>query len=93
MKVQLSKAKALTTIQNFNGTLFRAEFVKKDGSIRKMTCRTGVKKGVKGGGYSHTADPRTSNITVYEFPQGQFRAINIDRLLTIKHGDTEYEVV
>ncbi len=37
------------------GKIFHVTFVKKDGSIRPMECRTGVKKGQKGKGLAFDA--------------------------------------
>jgi len=33
-----------------NGRIFSVQFVKKDGTVRDMVCRKGVRKGVKGTG-------------------------------------------
>jgi len=37
-------------IDRTNGKFFTIKFIKKDGTLRKMTCRTGVSKGVTGKG-------------------------------------------
>ena len=92
---KLVREKAIQVIRGFRGKLFVANFTKKDGSKRKMVCRTGVSKGIKGTGtYSHTRDLSRSNITVYEFANGgQYRVIPLDRLHTIKCGKYEFEVI
>ena len=92
--MKLARAKVITAVRSINGQLFGAEFVKKDGSVRRMVARMGVTKGVKGGGYSHTRDITRSNITVFEMAGGgQFRAIPVDRLIRLKMGGKQYEVV
>lgn len=36
-------------LDSTNGTIFSVKFIKKDGSIREMQCRTGVTKHLRGG--------------------------------------------
>lgn len=92
--MQLSKEKTLMFIRSLNGKMFSAEFVKKDGSVRRMVARMGVTKGVKGTGtYSHTKDITRANITVFDMGIREFRAIPINRLMTLKTGGAVYEVV
>ena len=43
----------LSEIQKANNTIFSVEFIKKDGSVRTMTARLHVKKGVKGTGMAY----------------------------------------
>ena len=47
---RISKRKAIKALYNSAGRIFYAEFIKKDGSLRKMTARLGVHKGVTGKG-------------------------------------------
>ena len=61
------------------GHIFGVEFVKKDGSIRKMSCRHGVHKGVKGVGLKY--DPLAKGlISVFDVNSDGFRMINADTL-------------
>jgi hypothetical protein len=73
-------------INNTNGKLFGITFVKRDGSIRSMTARKGVHKGVKGTepeatlARKNTLD-KQDMIGVYEFvagQRGQYRTINLN---------------
>jgi len=89
----LVREKVITEIRNLNGKLFSAVFVKADGTVRKMTCRTGVSKGIVGGGYSHSKDKTRRNLTVWDMAKGQYRAIPINRLVTIKLAGRQYQVV
>lgn len=64
-------AKAQMTLQEFiektsDGRIFTVDFVKRtDNTMRTMSCRRGVKKGVKGVGQSY--DPAAKNLlTVYD---------------------------
>lgn len=80
---------------------FTVTFYKKDGTLRKMQGRLGVKKGVKG-----TGAPKPDNIvTVYEVNSNrdaktgkftkagfqQFRSFDVDRLVSVKVDGKTYE--
>lgn len=91
--MQIAQTKALDLIRSFGGTLFAATFVKKDGTVRNMVARMGVKKGVKGtGSYSHTKDLTRNNVTVFDFTKREFRAIPLDRVLVIRHAGQTYTI-
>ena len=47
---RISRKKALEKLYESAGRIFYAEFVKKDGSLRRMTARLGVHKGITGKG-------------------------------------------
>ena len=55
----MKTAKELLKEMN-SGKIFTAQFIKKDGTPRTMTARTGVKKGNKGVGLSF--DPMAKNL-------------------------------
>ena len=76
--------------QMLGGTFFRATFVKKDGSVRNMLARTGVKSHLKGGSYLHGHSSKHPNLVpVYDVQKGAYRSINLDTLLELKaHGKT-----
>ena len=74
------------------GKISYVEFYKKDGSLRKMLGRTGVKKDVKGVGLSYV--PEEKNLMVFRDMQKQaHRMINVDTIKTIKAQGIEYEVL
>ena len=80
-------------IQSTNGKIFHVRFVKADGSIREMTCRTGVSKHTKGGEAYYKAN--SDNIGVYELNSGRegaenYRCFNANRVLSIKSGGEEH---
>jgi hypothetical protein len=64
-------------------TFFSATFLKKDGTIRKMNARLGVKKHLKGGEKSYTAED-FNYITVFDMVKKQYRTINVSTLLELK---------
>ena len=76
-------------IQSTKGRFFSVTFTKKDGSIRKMICRTGVKIGVNGNGSKTT----WTNVKVYDIQKRAFRSFNLDSLQEFKCGNTYYRTV
>lgn len=69
-----------------SGRIFTVEFIKRtDGKLRRMTCRRGVRKGVKGVGMSY--DPLSKGLlTVYDVEKQAFRMINLADLISLKMG-------
>ena len=88
---QLSRFKALKVIHETQGRIFSAEFIKKDGSARKMVARIGVSKNLKGG--QNGASAKNNLVTVYDMAKGGYRMINLKTLLTLKASGETYEVV
>jgi hypothetical protein len=71
-----------------DGKIFTVEFVKKDGTVRKMNARLGVKKHLKGG--SLAFDPSERNLLpVFDMQKEGYRMINASTILTIKIGGRE----
>ena len=77
-----TSSRALAAIlEQTNGKFFAVNFVKKDGSVRQMTARTGVTKYLKGGKKTVSED---QYVTVYEPSSGSYKNINRDTILSIK---------
>jgi len=75
----------LEFIKRLNGRFFTVEFIKKDNTIRKMNCRTGVKKYLSSNGKKVKLTPPKENgiLRVYEPNKAQYRSINIDTVKRI----------
>ena len=80
-------------ILSFKGKVFRCEFLKKDGTLRKITCRTGVTKGVKGTGKSMDIVKNPNLITVTDMlvaanegAEKAFRVISLDQIKYLACG-------
>lgn len=63
--------------------IFTVEFIKKDGTLRVMNARMGVKKGVKGVGMSYNPHER-GMIVVYDMQKGAFRMVNVETIVKIR---------
>lgn len=66
----------LAEIQKAENTFFHVEFIKKDGSLRKMNCRLNVKKGVNGKGMAYNPIEK-GLIPVWDLEKKNFRMINM----------------
>jgi len=66
----------LSEIQKANNTIFSVEFIKKDGSVRTMTARLHVKKGVKGTGMAYNPIEK-GLLPVWDMNKNGFRMINL----------------
>ena len=74
----------LEQIKKTNGRIFSVTFVKKDGSVRKMTARLGVKKDLKGVGLKFNPSER-SLVVVFDMHKRAYRMINLQTIITFKH--------
>jgi hypothetical protein len=74
-----------------DGRIFSIEFRKRtDGTVRRMTCRRGVTKGVTGSGMSY--DPTSKGLLcVYDLQEKDFRHISLDRLIGLRMGGETFE--
>ncbi len=73
----MNKTQAIATIRS--GKIFSCEFLKKDGSNRKLVGRTGVKSHLKKGKKAYVAEDM-GLITVYDFGVKDYRAVNVQTL-------------
>ena len=78
-------------IYKTNGRIFSAVFTKKDGEKRKMVCRRGVAKYVKGIGLKFKPEERDL-IGVFDMHKTAYRFINIKTLEQIKVKGITYRV-
>ena len=71
--------KYLDEIRKSEGTIFRVDFIKKDGSYRKMIARLGVTKGVTGKGMRY--DPIERNLLpVFDMRKLAYRMVCFDTI-------------
>jgi hypothetical protein len=59
-----------------DGRIFSVEFMKKDGTIRRMTCRRNVRKGLTGKGMAYRPLGK-GLLTVFDMNKGEYRMINL----------------
>ena len=89
--MKINRTQALGLIKTFKGQYFGVTFVKKNGEIRQMNARLGVKKGVTGEGMKY--DPATKQLlTAFDQKKNDFRMINLKTLSKLTIAGSTYEV-
>ena len=66
------------------GKIFGVTFIKKDGTVRNMTARLGVKKHLTGVGLSFNPEERNL-IVVFDMQKKAYRMVNLSTILSIRH--------
>jgi hypothetical protein len=83
----------LKLIKFLNGQFFTVEFIKKDGTLRKMNCRTGVKKYLSKNGKTIKITRPIDNgiLRVYDIKKEAYRSINLDTVKKINFNKVSYK--
>jgi len=80
-KIDPVRSRALAErLENSTGFV-TVTFLKADGTVRKMNCRMGVTKHLKGGRSTLDAG---KYVTVYDMTKAAYRAVNRDTIIDIK---------
>lgn len=89
--MKISKQKAISLIAQTNGQIFGVTFMKKDGTVRDMNCRLGVKKHLKGGKLNY--DPADYDLmTVFDIQKKEYRSIALNTLMTVSVGGEKFKI-
>lgn len=78
-----------------DGSIVNVEFEKKDGTLRSLTGRIGVKRHVTGKGKAFR-DEDKDLITIYDMelaqkdPKRAYRSFKVSKLRSLKHKGVEY---
>lgn len=71
--------------QRAKGHFFSVEFVKKDGTLRKMCCRLGVKKYLHNGKLKYNPEEQ-GYLVVWDRSKKDYRNVNIHTIKKLKIG-------
>jgi hypothetical protein len=66
-----------------DGRVFSVDFIKKDGTLRSMLCRTGVTKHLQGGEKKYDTDS-LEYLTVFDMQKQGYRTINTKTIVKMK---------
>jgi len=90
--MEITKENVRERIGELKGKIFSVSFTKKDGSLRNMLCRTGVKKHLQGGELKYNPIDK-GLLTVWDLQKKGYRMVNLESLISIKiQGEvTEFE--
>ena len=87
----IDRNKILELLEKNKSNIFSVVFLKKDGSIRRMLCRFGVKKHLKGGKLAF--DPRERILlVVFDMQKEAYRMINLETISNITMKGVDYYV-
>lgn len=89
---QIGRLDAKRKIHNTAGRIFSVQFTKRDGTLRDMVCRLGVKKKLKGGDRAYNPDDYNL-VFVYDMQKEGYRSIPFDRLHLLNINGQSYEVL
>jgi hypothetical protein len=87
----INRFDAKQLIKATKGKFFTATFIKKDGTVRRMNARLGVKAYLKGGTLPYDPEPK-GLIPVYDVQAKGYRMVNLNTLTDLKIGNDEYKV-
>ena len=88
---EIKRTDVLNLLKENKDQFFAVVFLNKNGELRPMNCRLGVKKHLKGGKLSYNAEAR-NNLIVFDMQKEGYRTINLDTLITISMKGVEYHV-
>ena len=94
MSAIITKDEARKLIENeFTGKFFTVVFIKRsDGTVRKMNCRTGVRKNLLS--QELRFNPTKKGLkNVYDMKKRKYRFIALENIKRIKMGKRDYKVI
>ena len=87
----INKYKLAALLQDAGSKFVSVEFVKKDGSLRKLNGQFGVTKHLKGG-VNKTVKPDNAYMTIYDNQAKGYRTINLETIKKLRVNGVAYEV-
>lgn len=87
----ISPFEAWDIMKKQGSKVFTVEFIKKDGTLRVMNCRLGVKKDLKGG-VNKAAAAHSNLCPVFDMQKNEYRMINLESLISLKAAGKTYKV-
>lgn len=87
----VNKLKLAALLKDAGTQYVSLEFIKKDGSLRKMNGQFGVTKHLKGG-VNKTVKPDNAYMTIYDAKAKGYRTINLETIKSLRVGGVNYEV-
>ena len=90
--MKITREKAREKLLSAENTMFSVVFIKRTtGEVRRMLCRTGVRKYLSGGELKFIPI-RRGLLSVYDMQSKGYRFINLETLISFKLGGKTYEV-
>jgi len=80
-------------LDSANGQIFSVRFIKKDGSVREMTCKKWIEKAFTYGSkaaQASTVAHKPEYYTLVDIAKESFRNVNLETLVACKVSGKEY---
>lgn len=88
----IARTKLAKFLDMTKGKIFTAIFTKKDGTLRKMNCRKGVKAFTQGG-VNKVVQMSNDYITVFDMKIHEYRTLNLGTVISVKFKGEEHQVI
>lgn len=88
---RISPDEALELLKETNGRVFRASFIRVDGSLREGVFRLGVTRHLRGGTKKYDAAAKRL-LTVFDMAKQGYRSIALDRLISVTVNGERFEI-
>ena len=91
--ITINTDKAKELIRDTNGLIFSSTFIKKDNTIRTLTCRLGKRYKSKTGKQAPYKPQNYNLLPVYDMRIKAFRMLNFNTLLTLTINKNNYKII
>lgn len=88
----ISKVAATMIVSKSKGRVFTITFRKRDGTLRVMNCRMGVKKGLTGTGMAYNP-AELGIVPVFDMQANDYRMVNMATVIRLKINKKLYAVM
>jgi len=78
-------------LKNSKGKIMTIAYRKKDGTLRTINTRTGVKKDITGKGLTYNPD-EYGYVILWDLNKKAYRTVNVDTVTTLKGGGEIYKI-
>jgi hypothetical protein len=87
----LTKEQLRYILKNSKGKIMTIVYRKKDGSIRTINTRTGVKKNITGAGLKYNPDEH-GYVILWDLSKQAYRTVNLNTVTALKGGGKVYAI-
>jgi len=88
----INRLKVGSLLSDCDGKFISITFIKKDGSVRRLTGRFGVRSHLRGG-VNKVVNDANSYLTIFDTHKMAYRTVNLDTIQTVRAKGVEYWVL
>ena len=90
--VKINRVNLRTFIKESKGRLMSLNYIKNNGSVRRLIGRTGVRSYLKGG-VNNVERLDRPYLTMFDMQLREYRTVSLDTLMSFKFNGVNYQVV